>query len=116
MKVDPEKKDMDRAHGLIKSGRRSNNNGSPVTAAARKMANAITDTNKLIRRAKAVACVWGISDYEGERNGVKVIENIWKPFARRLEEKGFSYSDIVEISEYTHDDPYEALGISELIF
>ncbi len=114
--IKPESKDIQRAHGLIKSGKRTNTNGSPVTTAARKMANAITDRAKLVRRSKAVAAVWGIMDYEGERDGRKVTENIWKPFALRLEECGFGYSDITEISKYTHDKPEEVLGIEELFF
>ena len=115
-RIKPETKDIDRAHGLIKSGKRTNSNGSPVTVAARKMANAITDRAKLVRRAKAVACVWGIMDYEGERDGRRVTENIWKPFAQRLEELGYGYSEITEISKYTHDKPTEVLGIDELFF
>ena len=113
-RITPETKDIERARGLIKSGKRTNLNGSPVTTAARKMANAITDRAKLIRRAKAVAAVWGIVDYEGERDGRRVTENIWKPFARRLEELGYGYSDITEISQYEHDSVVEVLGLEGL--
>ena len=112
----PDYKDIQRAHGLIKSGKRTNSNGSPVTSAAIKMARAITDIPKLVRRSSAVAAVWGTSDYEGERNGIAVTENMWKPFALRLEEMGFTYSEIVKISEYTHDKPEEILGIEDLFF
>lgn len=112
----PERKDIDRALGFCKSGKRSQDPNFPYVTKAEPMAKAITDREKLVRRAKAVAAVWGIKDIEGVIDGRQVKVNVWLPFAKRLDELGFTVTQIHEISQYQHySDPLAVLGIADLI-
>lgn len=112
--IKPEKKDIDRALGFRKSGKTVYTNDAPFTSKASPMAKAITDPSKLIRRAKAVVAIWGTRDHVGTVNGRTIKENVWRPFAIRLSELGFTAADIHEISLYEHDDVIESLGLSDL--
>ena len=79
--------------------------GAPISSNAEKMAKLITDTTKLVRRAKAVAAIWGTRDYTGFSNGIPKTENAWKPFDAALRREGFSSAEIAEISRYNEVRP-----------
>lgn len=109
----PDKKDLKRARELSMRGKTFYGNGAPFESKARSMAKLIKDRAKLIRRAKAVAAIWGTRDYTGYCAGQPVKENPWEPFAIRLEEFGLTYLEITKISKYEHDDPIEAVGLED---
>lgn len=113
-RIIPDDKDFKRARELSQRGKTFYGNGAPFESKARSMAKLIKDRNKLIRRAKAIAAVWGIRDHIGYDAGEPVKENPWNPFAKRLEEFGFTYTQIREISEYEHEDPFQQLGLQDL--
>ena len=113
-KIVPDKKDLMRARELSQRGRTFYGNGAPFESKATSMAKLITDRMKLIRRAKAVAAIWGIRDHFGYSAGKPIKENPWNPFAIRLQEFGFTYMEIKEISEYEHPDPIEQLGLEDM--
>ena len=111
-KIEPEKKDMDRARNLAWRGRTFYGNGAPFASKAISMSKLIKDKAKLVRRAKAVAAVWGTTTYIGYSAGKPVEENVWDPFAKALEDMGFTYSEITEISKYDNDEDVAAsLGL-----
>lgn len=104
--VIPEQKDHDRAEGLkIRRGTFHGDN-SPFKSNASKMAKAIEDPIKLVRRAKAVAQLYGTGPYFP--NTVPVGYNFsrewknekyaWEPFAERLVEMGFSREQIEQVA------------------
>ena len=72
----PDPKDISRSIKLSKNG------STPSAGKAASMAKLIKDRDKLVRRAKAVATVWGTRDYDSG--------NAWDPFALALEKMGFS--------------------------
>ena len=111
--IKPEKKDIERAQNFRNSGKRHSND-VPFITKAEPMANAITDPVKLVRRAKAVVAIWGIRDIVGERGGITIRVNAFKPFLNRLVELGFSTSEIYDIMMYEHDSPLEVLGLDDL--
>jgi hypothetical protein len=115
--IKPEKKDFDRVNNFRNSGARHDDN-VPFVSKAEPQANAITDPEKLVRRAKAVVAVWGIRPIEGTRTGkhgsYQLSVNMWKPFMRRLAELGFTIDQIYDIMMYHHDDPIEVLGLKDL--
>lgn len=102
--IQPEPKDYQRAKAMdwYKRGWRNwfYGNGSPIQSLAEKQAKLIKDPAKLVRRAKAVAAVWGTRDYYGYSGGVPKRENVWEPFRRALVEMGFTGSQIEEISRH----------------
>ena len=117
--IKPEAKDIKRARDLANLRGKSHDEDAPFSSNASKMAKLIKDKEKLVRRAKAIAGVWGIRDYEVEiknKNGFtrKVKENVWTPFAIALDEAGISITEIFDIARYEHDDPTEVLGIDDL--
>lgn len=113
-KIIPSKKDMERAHGLAHRGKTFYGNGSPYGSNASKMAKLIKDEHKMIRRAKAVAAVWGTRNHIGMSGGNEIVENVWDPFAVALSKMGFDISTINKISRYEHDDVFESVGLDDL--
>lgn len=111
--IKPEKKDIDRAQNFRNSGKRHDTD-TPFITKAEPMAKAITDREKLVRRAKAVVAVWGIRDIVGEREDRTIRVNVWKPFMNRLVELGFDTHDIYDIMMYEHDSPLQVLGLDDL--
>jgi len=109
----PEKKDIDRVLNFKNSGKQTRED-VPFVSKAGPQARAITDRNKLVRRAKAVAGIWGTRDHTGVYKGRQVTVNVWLPFAERLDELGFSVREIHEISEYEHENAVEAMGLQEM--
>lgn len=106
--IEPQKKDYERVIRFdfdLTFGRCSfYGSSAPFSHNAEKMAKLIKDPIKLVRRAKAVAAVWGTRDYHGGTGGGNwKEENVWKPFARALESIGLEYSQITEISRHTAD-------------
>ena len=83
--IHPEEKDYVRSLGL-----ESDAKGTPSEAKALRMANAIKDPFKLVRRAKAVVAIWGTED-------------AWVPFRDALIRMGFSKSQIKDISKFEID-------------
>ena len=94
--IEPEPKDYDRAVGLASS----HDEYVPATTKATRMANAIKDPYKLVRRAKAVVGAWGTEDYEARGWD----ENAWRPFRNALVNMGFTESQIDEISRFEIDE------------
>ena len=89
--VKPEKKDMDRAEGMKLNNRKAREDGSPWKVCAAKMAKAIKDPMKLIRRSKAVRMTYG-DFYDGDSDS-----DVWERFKEALENMGFSDSQIQSI-------------------
>ena len=108
--IEPQTKDYHRALEMdfYKHGMRNwfYGNGSPIQFLAEKQSKLIKDPVKLVRRAKAVAAVWGMRDYAGYSAGVPRTENVWTPFARALKEMGFTYSQIQEIGNFSVSDDF----------
>lgn len=108
--IRPEIKDYRRAKEMdfYKSGMRNwfYGNGAPIQSLAEKQAKLIKDPAKLVRRAKAVAAVWGTRDYHGYSAGVPKRENPWEPFRRALVEMGFWGTQIDEIAQHRVDDEF----------
>ena len=106
--ITPEVKDYARAKQMdwYKHGWRNwfYGNGSPIQSLAEKQAKLIKDPVKLVRRAKAVAAVWGTRDYTGYSNGVAKVENVWLPFRKALGEMGFTRDQIELISQHRVDE------------
>lgn len=93
--IEPEPKDYDRAVGLASSY----NEYVPDTGKAQRMANAIKDPYKLVRRAKAIIGAWGTEDYEGKSVYIPK-PNVWLPFKSALRNMGFTESQIEEIFRF----------------
>ena len=106
----PEVKDYQRAKQMdwYKHGWRNwfYGNGAPIQSLAEKQAKLIKDHTKLVRRAKAVAAVWGTRDYSGYSSGIARIENVWTPFRRALVEMGFTRDEIECISQHRVDEEF----------
>jgi hypothetical protein len=107
----PERKDYARAldFDFDKTGGRRSfyGNGAPFSHNAEKMSKLIKDPVKLVRRAKAVAAVWGTRDYHGGIGGGQwKVENVWVPFERALREMGFTGAQIQEISRFSVSDDF----------
>ena len=113
--IKPEEKDFKRARHLGIKKKCFNPNDTPLQGKADSMAKLITDKSKLVRRAKAMVAYWGKEDIKGEINGIQVQVNVWKPFAKRLESLGFSWSQIEKIGNYKHPDEFELLGLEDLL-
>lgn len=109
MKEEPEDKDLERARGLS----HGLNLEVPDMSKVNKMVKLIKDKAKLVRRAKAVAAVWGTRDYTGEIKGS--IANPFQPFAEALLDRGFELSEIYEIGRYEHPDVFKTIGLEELL-
>lgn len=99
--IEPNEKDWERAKGLAFYGSLFHGNNAPWTVSAAKMANAIKDKIKLVRRAKAIVAFWGVQDYDAPSTpGVRTIENVWKPFKLALLREGFSKDQVMAIENY----------------
>ena len=72
-------------------------NGAPHASGAKRMAKAIKDPVKLIRRSRAVVQRWGTRPHTGFSQGIPVEQDVWSPFKERLRELGFSWSQIAKI-------------------
>jgi hypothetical protein len=83
--IHPEDKDYVRSLGL-----ESDVKGIPSEAKALRMANAIKDPFKLVRRSKAVVGIWGTED-------------AWPHFRNALIRMGFTKSQIKDISKFEID-------------
>ncbi len=103
-RIAPQLKDYERALQLdfYKRGMRNlfYGNGSPIQSLAEKQSKLIKDPIKLVRRAKAVAAVWGTRDYRVYSDGAPKEENVWKPFERALRSMGFDGNQIAEIGRF----------------
>lgn len=97
--IEPEPKDYDRAVGLASS----HDEYVPDTGKAQRMANAIKDPYKLVRRAKAIVGAWGTDNYEGKASWVPS-PNVWLPFNAALIKMGFTEGQIDEISRFEIDE------------
>jgi hypothetical protein len=96
--IEPEPKDYDRAVGLASSY----DEYIPDTGKAQRMANAIKDPYKLVRRAKAIVGAWGTDSYEGK--AWVPSPNVWIPFNAALRRMGFTESQIDEIARFEIDE------------
>ena len=105
--IEPQKKDYERVINFdwdTTFGKaRFYGSGAPFSHNAEKMSKLIKDPVKLVRRAKAVAAVWGTRSYSGYVGGIPKEENVWTPFKRALESMGFTYSQIAEIGRHEVD-------------
>jgi hypothetical protein len=97
--IEPEPKDYDRAVGLASS----HDEYVPDTGKAQRMANAIKDPYKLVRRAKAVVGAWGTDNYKVKFDWLPS-PNVWLPFKSALVKMGFTESQIDEISRFEIDE------------
>jgi hypothetical protein len=97
--IEPEPKDYDRAVGLTSS----HDEYVPDTGKAQRMANAIKDPYKLVRRAKAVVGAWGTDNYKVKFDWLPS-PNVWLPFKSALVKMGFTESQIDEISRFEIDE------------
>jgi hypothetical protein len=94
--IEPEPKDYDRAVGLATDY----DEFIPCRNKAIRMANAIKDPYKLVRRSKAIVGAWGTDTYEGRTWP----ENVWYPFEQALIKMGFTEGQIDEISRFEIDE------------
>ena len=92
-KIDPEEKDYLRALGF--------GDEIPDEGKASRMAKAITDRAKLVRRSKAVVGIWGTEDYTNNRGD---IVNAWRPFKSALLNMGFTEAQISRIEYFAIDE------------
>lgn len=72
-------------------------NGTPSATGAKRMAKAIKDPEKLLRRSRAVVQRWGTRQHTGFSGGKPVTEDVWEPFRTRLQELGFTWSQIAKV-------------------
>ncbi len=91
--INPEDKDYTRALEL--------GGETPDAGKASRMAKAIKDQAKLIRRSKAVVGIWGTEDYINNKGE---IVNAWKPFEEALTNMGFSPTQILKISDFVIEE------------
>lgn len=102
-KVEPEQKDIDRAEGMTWGGRGRSTfygSGAPFSSNAKKMAAAIKDPLKLVRRAKAVVARFGTRDHAGYSGGKHVESGqVWEPFKDALYAMGFTSSQVDKIAQ-----------------
>jgi len=91
----PEPKDLKRARDLAKLPK-GIDAGGPLQSKANPQAKAITNSEKLIRRAKAVVKVWGIGDHET----IKGTSNPWTPFYEKMVRQGFTAEQIKMVKNY----------------
>jgi len=96
--IEPEPKDYDRAVGLASS----HDEYVPDPGKAQRMANAIKDPYKLVRRAKAIVGAWGTDNYEGK--AWLPSPNVWLPFDAALRRMGFTEDQISEIARFEIDE------------
>lgn len=71
--------------------------GGPLQGKANSQAKAITNSEKLVRRSKAVVARWGT----GEHETVKGTSNPWTPFREKMIREGFRSDQIKMIAKYT---------------
>jgi hypothetical protein len=106
--IEPQRKDYERVLDFdwdtTMGRRRFYGSGAPFSHNAEKMSKLIKDPVKLVRRAKAVAAVWGTGDYHGGVGGGNwKVENVWVPFKRALIGMGFDGLQISEIERHSVD-------------
>lgn len=89
----PDKKDIKRARALAYLPKNVYA-GGPLQSKADPQAKSIKNSEKLIRRAKAVVQIWGTGDHDT----VKGISNPWRPFREKMIREGFT-SEQVRIVE-----------------
>ena len=108
--IEPQTKDYHRALEMdfYKHGMRNwfYGNGSPIQSLAEKQSKLIKDPVKLVRRAKAVAAVWGTRDYTGYSAGIPKKENVWIPFRHALISMGFTGEQVNVIGDHRKDDEF----------
>ena len=71
--------------------------GGPLQGKANAQAKAIQNSEKLIRRSKAVVARWGT----GEHETVKGTSNPWTPFREKMIREGFTADQIKMVKNYT---------------
>jgi hypothetical protein len=96
--IKPDNKDYERALHLAWQ----NDPSIPETSKAEKMSKLIKDPIKLVRRSKAVVCIWGTCDYHNDYH--LKMENVWAPFERALIAMGFNQDQIQEIEDFEIDE------------
>lgn len=108
--VQPEKKDIMRAEGLLILRNKTNGDGSPFRSNASKMSKLITDPFKMVRRAKAVSMMYGFGDYFPLPPGKEINQgsNVFAPFAEALKNIGFSKQQITDIASWKLDPMVKA--------
>ena len=91
----PERKDLMRARDMAKLPK-GIDAGGPLHAKARSQAKAIQNSEKLIRRAKAVVATWGT----GVHDTVKGMSSPWEPFRERMVLEGFRAEQVTAVETY----------------
>jgi hypothetical protein len=95
--IEPEAKDYERAAGLM-----GEYDDHPSYEKALRMANAIRDPFKMVRRSKAIVGVFGT---ELIVSGPPIRgANVWGPFRNALGRMGFTKEQIQIISEFEIDE------------
>ena len=95
---------------------RGNTRKEPFQSNAEKMSKLIKEKRKMVRRAKAVAAIWGTEDYSVvDEEGNEELHNAWKPFEEKLNEMGFSAAEITFISQHRIDNPIIEMGLKDLL-
>lgn len=106
--IKPEQKDHDRAEGFKfrkQFGRVSfNGDNSPFASEASKMAKSIKDPIKMVRRAKAVAQMYGTVKHDPYHGNAGFYtgpqrKEIWEPFVTALAKMGFTREQIKKIED-----------------
>lgn len=92
----PDKKDLKRALAMDKLPK-GIYGGGPLQSKANPQAKAITNSYKLIRRAKAVVQIWGTGEHETRKG----ISNPWKPFREKMIREGFTAEQVKIVENYT---------------
>jgi len=102
--INPTQKDLDRVNGFDFYKRGMVNwfygNNTPIESIATKQAKLIKDPEKLVRRAKATVARWGTQAHYGYSNGQSKEEWPWRAFKTRLQEMGFTNTQIQEIANF----------------
>lgn len=93
--IHPDSKDLKRARDLSKLPK-GIDAGGPLQSKANPQAKAITNSAKLIRRAKAVVQIWGTGDHET----IKGTSNPWVPFRDKMIREGFSAEQVDSVAYY----------------
>ena len=98
----PTQKDIDRADGLKWRGSTFHGDNSPWRSKASSMSKLIKKPDKLVRRAMAVAEMYGTNDYFPDTvppghhwdKDWKKEKDVWTPFADALFDMGFTRAQI----------------------
>ena len=99
--VVPDAKDFERADSLQFQGRTFKGDCSGFEGQARRMAKAIKNPLKLVRRTMAVVNVYGAFGYMNYGSGVESCihadSDVFRPFATALVDMGFSKEQIEQV-------------------